>query len=146
MKPRSYPFFRIFGKVAPEGDPWGDLTFRYFHALNIIGMTRVIPHNLADLEDLKWKAHAHAFTRPIPEDFVNVVIGDFDVLKRFWIVGKRNVAILNKIDGAESKDLQFYDTFICPDEITAINLRGLGYAASCVDPDPVILAAYLERL
>lgn len=93
-------FVRLFCRVTPvegDGNNLGDLSFRCFEAIEKSGIpSRVIATNMADLNAPKsrWAPYPQAFVEVVPDDFVNVVIGDSDELKRFYTAEKPNAAIV----------------------------------------------------
>jgi hypothetical protein len=128
-------------------DPGAEVN--YLRALVETGIpVRVVPFNFADytmgLGD--WSEFETELTRPMEDEFINVVCGGSDSLvKSFRTLGAlANVAIVFKqIDG---ELLRQYDLVICEDRALADYYRAIQINVVWVGPDPMVLGMIMKEL
>ena len=92
-------FVRLLCSATPRqggGSHLEDAGFACFEKLAEAGIpTRVVAINMADLgaPQSRWAPHHAAFSVPVPDEFINVVVGDSKQLARFYTVNKLNIGI-----------------------------------------------------
>ncbi len=124
-------FIRYFCHVTPkEGKEGslGDLGFSFFAAFAESGADiRVIPINISDFTaGSRWAEHGEAFTREVPKQYINVVCGNSDELKRMYTLGVKNIAIVDSFE-CDKEVLDLYSFVFFPgidSQINASFLKG----------------------